>query len=294
MAAAELNTRRAAGFLGATLRVRGVTRVIGWITAWLARPQRTNRDALVVGLVTAALIAALAYGARKGLDAIGVAEPGGDVPIWIAAIAGGVALIAGLWIGRRVSLLAPQSFELYAEHLRDALTDLRRLAAGELANFSLRDYAEAGIFQPAHRLLTTRGRKRGDVRFSVLHRDPDEPDTFTMSRSDDMYPAFGHSMEARQEFRMKIDESFAGIAFRTGRPQVSNDLKQDDRWKPHPKARRGREYESIIAVPLISGGSVDGVLNVIAERPGSFERVDQTYITLLASLIDVARVPRTE
>jgi transcriptional regulator with GAF, ATPase, and Fis domain len=73
------------------------------------------------------------------------------------------------------------------------------------------------------------------------------------------------------------------------RVQSSNDLGADQRFTPHPKAGSGREYQSMVSVPLWRGGEVDGVLNVLAVRKGAFSPVDRTYITLLASVIDVAR-----
>jgi transcriptional regulator with GAF, ATPase, and Fis domain len=71
--------------------------------------------------------------------------------------------------------------------------------------------------------------------------------------------------------------------------QASGHLSADDRFAPHPLAQKGREYESIVSVPLHYAGAVDGVLNVIATRQDAFSTVDRTYITLLAAVIDVAR-----
>jgi len=202
---------------------------------------------LVVAAVFAALLLLIGYVGGLALDALGLISFNNDAPLWVAALVGGVALGIGLLLGRNVYRLTPQTHELYTEHLRDALADLRRLSAGELPDFTLRDYVENGLFQPAHRLLTTRGRDRGDVRFSILHPDENEPPReFTMSAEGSPYPAYGHSMEGRQAFRISIDESFSGWAFRTGRTQMSNDLKNDERWTPHPSARKGREYESIV------------------------------------------------
>jgi hypothetical protein len=266
-----------------------MTSVTRRIAEWLNRPQRTRGDGLIVGLVGAALFFIGIYLTGRLLDLIGILNWRNQISVWLAALIAGLALSAGLFLGRRALVSSPQTYELYAEHLRDALADLRRLSDGELANFSLRDYAENGLFEPAYRLLTTRGRERGDVRFSVLHPSPDDPDTFVMSHGGQLAPALGHSMEGRQEFRLAIDDSFAGLAYRTRRVQMSNDLPNDERWHPHIRARPGREYESMVSVPLVSGGAVDAVLNVLATKRNAFDRVDQTYITLLGSVIDVAR-----
>jgi GAF domain-containing protein len=265
------------------------THVTGPIANWLNRPQRTRRDDLSVGLVLVGLVYVLTYGLGRGLDALGLIDFGNDVPLWLAALAIVFALLAGIFVGRRSYTSAPQTYELYAEHLRDALADLRRVKEDELETFSLRDYVENGIFQGAHRLLTTHGRARGDVRFSILHPSKDDPDVFVMSEDGVLFPALGHSIEARQEFSIRIDDSFVGQAYRSAKTAVSNDVQHDSRWKAHPRARPGREYGSLVAVPLVSRGRVNGVLGVIAVRPRAFRPVEQTYITLLGSVIDVAR-----
>jgi len=265
-------------------------RAFRYVANWLRRPQRTRADDLLVAVVFTVLLWATVYIGGRVLDAIGLISFDNAVPIWVAALAGGVALVIGLLLGRNIYRHTPQTHELYTEHLRDALGDLRRLASGGLPGFSLRDYIENGLFQPAHRLLTTRGRDRGDVRFSILHPDAkDPPQEFTMSDDEEVYPAYGHSMDARNAFRIGIDDSFSAHAYRTGRTHVSNNLRNDERWKPHPSARGGREYESIVSVPLIRDGKVDGVINVIATRSNAFQPIDQAYIVLLAAVIDVAR-----
>jgi GAF domain-containing protein len=152
---------------------------------------------------------------------------------------------------------------------------------------SLRDYVEKGIFEPAHRLLTRDG-NRGDVRFSVLQTDGRD---FVMARGDVLFPALGHSLEARQQFRLAIDDAFAGVAYRTATVQRSGDVAADHRFKPHPQARPERSYRSIVSVPLRApgGAEIDGVFNVIATEPQAFSAVDRTYAALLGAVIDVAR-----
>jgi GAF domain-containing protein len=267
-----------------------MTRVIKHVSEWLRKPQRTRGDDLLLAPIIAALVWLIGYLGGLALDALGLVSFDNTVPLWVAAIGAGAALLLGLFLGRRTYTFTSQTNELYTEHLRDALRDLRRLTAGELPDFQIRDYVESGLFQPAHRLLTTRGRDRGDVRFSILH--PDENDGSTLRMCGDKegpYPALGHSMEGRQEFSIGIDGSFSGLTYRTGKPQYSNKLSEDDRWEPHPMAKKGREYESIISVPLIWAGKTDGVLNVIGVNEGAFDASDQTYVALLGAVIDVAR-----
>jgi putative methionine-R-sulfoxide reductase with GAF domain len=114
-----------------------------------------------------------------------------------------------------------------------------------------------------------------------------------MADGHQLYPAHGHRAESREKFRLPISSSFAGIAFHTGKVQASNNLSTDDRYSPHPHAETKRAYESMVSVPLWKAGKIDGVLNVIATRQDAFSPVDRTYITLLASVIDVARAVAT-
>jgi GAF domain-containing protein len=275
------------------------------VEGWLDRPQRTNRDALVVGLVGAAIFAAALYAARRLLAAADLVDIGTPLPVWLAAAIAGVALGVGLLLGRRtvgvlenqvgalkgqVGRLEARTSELgasepYSEHIREALRDLRKVVGGELPWFSLRDYVEKGLFEPAQRLLMRDG-TRGDVRFSVLHVDGDE---FVMAEANDPYPALGHSLDARQNFRLAIAGSFSELAYRHGRVYASRNLAEDDRFRTHPRARPERRYDSIVSVPLATKDTVDGVFNVIAARQDAFNPVDITYITMLGAVIDLAR-----
>jgi hypothetical protein len=234
------------------------------------------------------------------------------VPVWAAVLTGGIGICLGIVRGasgeRQVDPGAPDSaqgkikvleqqvatlgaYDTYAVHVRDALSDVRRVLANELPNFSLRDFIETGIFEPAHVLLQRdhTGAPRGDVRFSILHPSQDSEEDFVMAEGDELFPAHGHRAESREKFRLPIKGSFAGVALHSGKVQTSNHLSADDRYNRHPRAQSGREYESMVSVPLCRAGEIDGVLNVIATRQDAFSAVDRTYITLLASVIDVAR-----
>ncbi len=222
-------------------------------------------------------------------------------PLWVVVLAALGALFAGLVVGaalggaddgkiRELESRAGElgAYETYAEHVRDALGDLRKVIAKELPSFSTRDFIETGIFEPAHKLLQRdhRDAARGDVRFSILRSSGDD---FVMADSTGLLPALGHRMESRERFRLPIKGSFAGVALDHGRVQWSNDLSEDQRFTRHPKAEDDRQYESIVSVPLWRAGEIDGVLNVLAVRKDAFSPVDRTYITLLASVIDVVR-----
>lgn len=233
-----------------------------------------------------------------------------QVPVWTLILVGGLAGALGIVRGASgghepsgaanvdAKLIALEgevatlgAYDTYAVHVRDAMGDLRKALADELPSFSLRDFVETGIFEPAHILLQGDhgGISRGDVRFSILHPSEDGSEEFVMAEDDNLFPAHGHRAESREKFRLSIKGSFAGVAFQTGKVQASNDLSADDRYSRHPRADANRKYESMISVPLWRAGKIDGVLNVIATCQDAFSAVDRTYITLLASVIDVAR-----
>lgn len=65
-------------------------------------------------------------------------------------------------------------------------------------------------------------------------------------------------------------------------------MDNDDRWRPHPKARPGRQYGSLVSIPVRRGDEVVGVLNVISTHKNAFTQGDLNYIELLAALINLA------
>lgn len=266
---------------------------------WLERPQVTNREALVVGVLGGLVTSAIIYGAGALLKVSNLVDFDSSVPVWLAAVIAGLTLAFGLLLGARKGAEADvlkeritdleamtkelATYQAYAEHLRDALADLRKALAGELPAFSLRDFVENGLFEPAQRLLGRSG-DRGEIRFSILHPDGDD---FVMSGEDGLFPALGHSPEGRQQFRMPRIESFSLHAYQQGKIFASGHLSEDDRFTPHQKATR--PYESIVSIPLWKWGEVDGVLNVVATEPEAFNAADRSYLALLGPIIDVAR-----
>jgi hypothetical protein len=110
-----------------------------------------------------------------------------------------------------------------------------------------------------------------------------------MATEEGFYPALGHSLESRKNYRLAIAGSFAELAYTSGRMEWSNCLSEDDRFHPHPLARAGREYESMVSMPIWSRDVVEGVFNVLATESNAFTRVDRVYLGLLGRIIDVAR-----
>ena len=231
---------------------------------WLER-QSTNRDTIAVSILFTALTIIL-----------GLTLP---FRVWLEIVAGVALLVAGVIIGwKRAPVGVDPNAERYAEQASGALGTLQKVMLGTIAPVSIRDFVQEGLFEPAHAILAND--IRGDVRFSVLVPDGEE---FVMRH------ALGHDVESRREFRLQIHKSFAGLAFNEREIKWSDDTKSDSRFTPHPKARPGREYESIVAAPLWEGNDVFGVLVVVAEKGSAFTRADRIYIQELAAIMDVAR-----
>jgi GAF domain-containing protein len=171
-----------------------------------------------------------------------------------------------------------QVAEKYAEHVSDALRTLEQVIAGRISSVKVGDFIQEGLFEPAHAILAQPG-TRGELRFSVLEPDGNE---FRMS------VAHGHAMESRRRFRLEITGSFAGLALQSGDVKWSNDLPNDSRYQPHPRARPGREYRSMVCVPLEHGAGIFAVLVVIATERDAFSSADRIYLRTLGSIIEVA------
>lgn len=105
-----------------------------------------------------------------------------------------------------------------------------------------------------------------------------------------MEMALGHSVDSRRLFSLPVAGSFAGLTLTDGEPRVSNDTSTDERFKVHPKAKPGREYGSIVVVPIHEGEDVVRVLVAVAQKPGAFAEADVAYLRHLAAIAGLARV----
>lgn len=74
-----------------------------------------------------------------------------------------------------------------------------------------------------------------------------------------------------------------GAAIRTGKPSVIHDLKKDGFFQKWRADALSKGFASVLALPLMNGGTAIGVLNIIAEETGVF--VD-TEVDLLMELAD--------
>jgi GAF domain-containing protein len=241
---------------------------------WLERESK-NRDAVWLGVVFLLLALIVPWALHK--------FAGLQPRVSLEIVGGLVLLAAGAAIGVARSRGEDPNADRYAEHASDALNTLQQVMRGTIAPVGIRDFVQEGLFEPANAILADKA--RGEVRFSVLV--PNEAgDEFVMRH------ALGHDVASRRAFHIPIATSFAGAAFSTEEVKYSEDLRQDERFTPHPQARQGREYHSIVAVPLWEGDEVFGVFVAVAQNAKAFSRADRIYLRVLGAIMDVARATR--
>jgi hypothetical protein len=171
-----------------------------------------------------------------------------------------------------------QNLAYYANHLYEILATLRRVMGGAIPGVKVTDFVEYGVLQPARDLL--RQGSDEDVRISILMPDGTGRDWV-------MRYAAGHSLESRQAFRLPIESSFSKYAYESGEVVWSNNLNEDSRFMRHPQARAGRQYESMISVPIRRGDQAVAVLNVISSEADAFGDEDITYAKLIGAVVEV-------
>lgn len=80
-----------------------------------------------------------------------------------------------------------------------------------------------------------------------------------------------------------VGEGVIGRACETGEVQYCHDCSQDERFKPFQISGTAPEVGSVMSVPVKSGETVLGVLNVSHPRPNFFEPWHQHFLVLFAN-----------
>jgi GAF domain-containing protein len=249
---------------------------------WLKSLPEKVADSLVVPLLGFVLIA---------VAGVLLARLDEDIPAWTALIA--VVLIAAgaFALGRvrassqEVTTLIDDLFvqvELhlyYADHIYEVLETLQKVVSGSIPDVGFDEFVERGMLEPARGYLTQASGE--DVRLSVQVPD-EERQNFLMRFS------AGHSLEGRRDFHLPIAGSFGGHAYSSSEVQWTGDVEADPRWSKHAKARAGRNYASLVSVPVVVRDQVIGVMNVVSTYKQAFSEADRTYIELLGSILSVA------
>lgn len=177
------------------------------------------------------------------------------------------------WIGR-FRRIGEDLAGYQADLLGEAILALRNFEGGRVS-ISLEDFVERGILGPARFGLSAVAGE--EIRLSVLELD--EP-----GKNFRMLYESGHSLGRKENFSLPRS-SLAGHALETKELQWTDNVKDDKRWLPHPKASERRGYQSLASMPIVVGDEAVAVLNVLSSERGAFLEGDLTYIELLGGLI---------
>jgi GAF domain-containing protein len=88
--------------------------------------------------------------------------------------------------------------------------------------------------------------------------------------------------DATLEIRLDVGQGLAGWVAMTSRPLRINDVLKDDRFDGRWDARSGYRTRTVLAVPLLRRGRLDGVLQVLNSARGRFDDEDQALLEAIA------------
>jgi GAF domain-containing protein len=90
-------------------------------------------------------------------------------------------------------------------------------------------------------------------------------------------------------FKMSLDKGIAGAVVQSGKAIISNNVQQDTRWYKEIDNITGFTTKSILAVPLIYGDQVIGVIELLNKRDGSlFLEPEKELLRSVASSAAIA------
>lgn len=243
--------------------------------ATLASPNRTTiafvpsvqgiSENVIAGLLGLLILAGATWG---------VSHVDAPIALWAVFVIGvGLGLLG--FVAGRAPHHGDDLLGYQADLLGEAVLALRDLVAGKL-NVPFEDFMERGVLAPARFGLSVE--RNEEIRLSVL-----VPDGDTLR----MIFESGHSLGRKDDFSLPR-ASLAGHALETGELQWTNDVDNDQRWYPHPKASAERGYGSLASTPIVVGDDAVGVLNVVSSAKGAFLKGDLTYVELLGGFIGLA------
>ena len=99
--------------------------------------------------------------------------------------------------------------------------------------------------------------------------------------------ASGHSVEAKQKYKVPIDQTIAKVAYEKQAIQVWKNAPEEERgFTKNPKATR--PFRSMVSIPILRGARTTGVFNIVTEQESAFDPADVNYLTSLGSIIQLA------
>lgn len=214
---------------------------------------------------------------------------GWDVPAWTLLLMA-LAAIALMYLTRRVAgreadELRPKvdkaedeldRHESYGRNICSVLDTFQKIVAKDI-EMSMAIFIEQGILIPGRDVMQENGRP-SDLRMSVL---------IPIDDHFQMVWASGHSVEAKQKYKVPIDQTIARVAYEKQAIQVWRNAPREERgFVRNPKATRG--FKSMVSIPILRGGNTTGVFNVVTDQEASFDPADINYLTSLGSIIQLA------
>lgn len=112
---------------------------------------------------------------------------------------------------------------------------------------------------------------------AIMLVDPDEPEYLVQRARGGMYGAM------TGEYRQHISQGIVGVAARTRAPVLVNDVHRDPRYIPVPGSAA---IVAELAVPILVGGRLRGMLNVESEQPMREE--DAETLSIVADQLGIA------
>lgn len=251
--------------------------------------QRFANDVLYSSIVSITSKALLGAGVAL-LAAMGaLIATGWDAPAWTLVLMA-LAAVALMYLTRRVAgreanELRPKvdkaedeldRHESYGRNICSVLDTFQKIVAKDI-QMSMAAFIEQGILIPGRDVMQENGRP-SDLRMSVLIPTDDHFQ---------MVWASGHSVEAKQKYKVPIDQTIARVAYDKQAIQVWKNAPEEERgFVRNPKATRS--FKSMVSIPILRGGRTTGVFNVVTDQGAAFDPADINYLTSLGSIIQLA------
>ncbi len=100
--------------------------------------------------------------------------------------------------------------------------------------------------------------------------------------------AFNIKVKTMKKFRLKIGQGIVGHVASIGKPVIVNDVRISPYFFPGVDSQTGFVTRSTLCVPMISQGSVIGVIQVLNKIDGEFSENDKDLLQSIASSVSIA------
>ncbi|TKR32978.1 GAF domain-containing protein [Luteimonas gilva] len=194
----------------------------------------------------------------------------------------------GVWPPREFAPDAQDLLDLFARHAAIAIENAQRYAEEQRRASRFALIARVAAIGATGPDLDTLLQHAADAIHETLEYpnvdipliDPERPDTLVIRVRGGDYKKL-----IRHEDRLPIGTGIMGAAVRERRVQLVNDVARDPRYITPPGVRPPRAE---LAIPILYGGRVLGVLNVEADR--TFDELDRISLEIVAEHLGVAIV----